>query len=299
QSNFQPTVTRLFGTLSGTAERIQTLTSAAYNEYISPDTLEFHYFISLASSDSGYWSANNPRSCAGWDGGPCDANTSVDNGLNGGMRDLDGLGDQLIIAGTAKVTSFDFDNDQIVKTPGNTPTVSPLFYYNGSSWSTLLFSPDNVLKDPKHYDGAPYDFVFDHVRFLSESMILVVGHYRTCLTDGCYNKLDNEVMVEVKVQPFVTTYDLTLASFGPMIPIGGGETRGCCVGGSCQSQPRCTNYQMRPFWLNSRVATVGLRQLTNGLEIYMAVNPVDPLGVAETTRFRPRAKIYSFISIAP
>lgn len=298
-------VTGMWGYLDKGVETIQTMSTIGYRTYDGNlgRIVEFSWWLSNASVEGGIWTFDPPNGCIGWQDGPCDTYGSheVDyqyySELNRGMYSIDGLNGVVMIAGMPKVPLFDDKKESVVQNPGNAPNVAPLFLKDSGGWSKLLYPPDQLLQDPKHFEGAPYEFLFDHVRFVNEKVVLLVGHYRTCLTDGCYNTSNVENAVTVKAQPFVTTYQLAAKTFGPMIPIGSGFERECCTGTSCQTLPNCLGYNVSAFWRNARPRGVNLRYRSDGVEIYMTLNPPSPSG--DNTLPERQPIVYSFISLQP
>ncbi|MCA9523717.1 MAG: hypothetical protein KC609_22255, partial [Myxococcales bacterium] len=297
-----PAVTGIWGYWKGDVETLQTMTNIRVNFSGSAD--DFGYWLSNASVDGDVWGYDAPTGCIGWKGGTCDTFPSWEldyeyySDWNRGMYSIDGMNGKTMIAASPKVPLFDSNNLSVNQNPDNAPNVAPLFYNDGTGFVALQYPTGALLKDAKHFDGAPYEFLFDHVRFLSDEQVLLVGHYRTCLTDGCYNTLDVENSVTVKTQPFLTTYNQTSKTFGPMIPIGSGFEQTCCTGPACQSVPNCLRYQMDAFWFGARILGVNLRKHANGVEIYMTQSPAVDSGQGYMT-FARKPIVYSYLSIKP
>ncbi|MCA9524413.1 MAG: hypothetical protein KC609_25770, partial [Myxococcales bacterium] len=266
------------GHWDGAVERLVAGTMVRYSEYLSSVTppysgeVSFAHWI-LGGLQKGTLTLLAPDGCSGASGFMCEvSNTEV--GFNRGIRDLSGRGDKRIALGGPPQFWFE-DSDALPKPDTDPVNSGRIFLFDGSKWSERVYPASQRLTDPGAIAETPYEFIYDQARFLTDSLVLIAGHYRACLGVNCF-ETSGENAAQVSIRPFITTYDLSSDTFGPMIPIGAGTLRDCCMGDSCQTTPHCLQDLSAAVYEGETFHSMSIREHPAGLEIYLALNPAPP-----------------------
>lgn len=232
--------------------------------------------------------------------GPCRTTGSSPADMNGGLRDLASRGSRLLMTAAPAAPHFDSDLRAIRMPTDNLPALGKLLRNDGTGWVAVELPTNGLPSASDELSEAPYDYMLDRVRFVSDDTALVVGHYRTCLTAGCLETMGANT-VTLRVQPFVTTFRFSSSTYGAVQKLGSPMDLTCCVGDGCTKEGNCFGHTDHKFlyqhlFQRATVQQIGFRKRTDGIEIFLLRNRLVVYNANSWEPWPVAHEVFTFIS---